>query len=94
MKDSSVTHSLGNFFKDKHGRIAIFQDPNPPLWGWIIFTALSYIAGHGKAHTGFSFLGEASIVTWAYLEIRSGVSPFRRVLGGVVLLSTVISHFI
>jgi len=37
------------------------------------------VSGHLK--TGFELLGSAFLFTWAYLEITSGVTYFRRLLG-------------
>lgn len=88
-----MTHKLRSFFTGKDGKIAIWQFPNIPLWGWIVFTILAMFISKGKAHTGLHFLADASLVTWAYLEIRSGLSMFRRVLGSVVLVITVVSYF-
>jgi hypothetical protein len=88
-----ITATLSSFFKAKDGHIVIWRAPNIPLWGWVVFNILSTMIRHGKLHTGFHLLAEASLFAWAYLELRSGESMFRRVLGAVVLMSITISFF-
>lgn len=84
---------MKDFFKDKDGKLAIIQWPNIPLWVWIISSIALRILKHGRPHAGFAFLAGASLFAWAYLEITSGLSPFRKVLGGLVILATVLGHF-
>ena len=45
---------------------------------------------HGATPRCVPIVGTVSLVVWAGLEIARGDSPFRRVLGAVVLLATVI----
>lgn len=80
-------------FKNKDGAIIIWQNPNIPLWGWIVSSILGVILKHGAVHSGFQHLAEASLFTWAYLELRSGESIFRRVLGAIVLVSVAYGFF-
>lgn len=77
-----------DFFKDKQGKIVIFQTPNPPLLGWLIFTILNFLwyADHPKIHYLFDMLSFGFIFTWAWLEITDGANYFRRTLGLVVLI--------
>ena len=84
---------LTAFFKDKHGRIAIWQWPNPPLYGWTIFGLASLVLS-GKFQAGSVALSQASLFTWAYLELVDGVSYARRALGLVVLVVIVVGLFI
>jgi hypothetical protein len=92
-----MTHSSNNLFdkifRDRKGKIAIWQFPNPPLFGWLVFTIVDKIFKDGKPHTGFHLLAQASLLTWAYLELRSGDSVFRRALGAVVFILITISFF-
>jgi hypothetical protein len=93
----SMTYTPHNFidriFKDKTGKVVISQMPNIPLWGWIISSILSMVFKHGRPHAGFENVGRAALVTWAYLEIRSGVSLFRRILGAMVLIAVLYGYF-
>ncbi len=80
-------------FRDKDGKVVIWQWPNIPLWSWILFSVLAMVIKRGKPHTGFHLLAESSIFTWAYLELRHGESLFRRILGGLVLADMIVSFF-
>lgn len=84
---------LTNFFTDKSGHIVIGQWPNIPLWGWMTAKLLSLLADNPALVSGFSGLSTALLVTWAYLEITSGVNGFRRLLGAVVFTATTIGLF-
>jgi hypothetical protein len=81
------------FWKDKNGHIAIWQTPNVPLIGWFVFMVGSKLLHQGALKNGVQFLSTAFIFTWAYLEIIKGDSYFRRLLGLIVFLMTVLAHF-
>lgn len=77
--------ALRNFLSNRHGRIVVAQPPNVPLIAWAVFAIAARLVDDRWA--GFlDFLSGAALVTWAYLEITQGESPFRRVLGSGVLL--------
>lgn len=82
---------LRRFLSDRQGRIVVAQPPNLPLLAWAGF-ALAAWATPGRWSGYFDFLGGAALVTWAYLEIRYGDSPFRRVLGAVVLAAVLVTR--
>lgn len=86
-------HALRRFVSDKDGRVAIWQAPNPPLIGWFICDVVARFTSTGKIHSGFSFLADALLIAWAYLEITKGVSYFRRALGVIVFIGIAVSHF-
>lgn len=79
------------FWRDKHGRIVIWQAPNPPLYGWLVFMLLGRIIKTGPVHNGASFVSAVFLLIWAYLELTDGVNYFRRAVGAVVIVSVVIS---
>jgi hypothetical protein len=81
------------FWKDEQGNVAVWQWPNIPLAGWFVFMLLSKLFSAGAPKNGFHFLSVAFLFTWSYLEIRSGASYFRRLLGLVIFLMIVHSHF-
>ena len=89
---NATTNKTG-FFKDKNGQFVIWQSPNIPIYGWIAFKLLSMLVASGYLKTGFENLSSAALFTWAYLEVYSGMSYFRRLLGVVVLVSIVIGYF-
>lgn len=87
------SHSaLGRFVRNPEtGEVVIAQPPNLPLWVWLAATVarLSF-RPDGSLATVLSVVATVSLVVWALLEIVRGDSPFRRVLGGVVLAAVVI----
>jgi hypothetical protein len=65
--------------------------PNIPLWVFLTATAVRLLfQPHGTVGTAVSILGTVSLVAWAVWEIARGESPFRRVVGGLVLLAVVL----
>ncbi len=85
--------ALKDYFKDKHGHIVVWQSPNPPLWAWIVTQALALILNDSTFKDGLGRLGTASLFVWAYLELTSGLSPFRRTMGGLALTLITIKFF-
>lgn len=82
---------IRRFLSDRHGRVVVAQWPNLPLMAWVAFALASRVSTARWA-AYFDFLSGAALVTWAYLEIRYGDSPFRRVLGGVVLAALLVAR--
>lgn len=87
-EESAVTR----FFRSPTtGRLVVVQMPNLPLWIFLAATVVRVlIQPKGLPGTIVSIIGTAGLVVWAALEIARGESPFRRVLGTVVLLVTVV----
>src|SRR4051812_34543358 len=83
---------ISRFFRNPDtGELVIFQMPNIPLWIFLACTAVRLaFHPHGTAGVVVSVIGTASLVVWAVLEIARGDSPFRRVLGAVVLAAVTI----
>lgn len=80
-------------FKDKDGKWAIVQFPNIPLSLWIITTLTMYVVADQALKESLSLLRDAVLFTWSYLEITAGDSPFRRILGSVVMALLVVKFF-
>jgi hypothetical protein len=80
------------FFRDPEGRIVIAQFPNWPLWVWLAATAFEHTMASSDGLAPVRLISFAAIVYWAYLEIVAGVNPFRKVLGGSVLLFVLYSR--
>jgi hypothetical protein len=80
-------------FRNQHGQIVLWQTPNVPLWGWIASTVLGIIFKHTSLHSGLQNAGKAFLFTWSYLEIRTGESMFRRILGAIVMAGIVYGFF-
>jgi hypothetical protein len=77
---------LERCYKDKNGNVAIFQAPNLPIAVGLTSTILAMLIKSGSLQTLFSLLGFGTFFTWAWLEIFSGDSYFRRILGVTVLI--------
>jgi hypothetical protein len=77
--------NISHFFKDKNSYIVIAQRPNMPIILWAAASLASrYITDEPSVNAVSGFAAGALIV-WAVLELISGASPFRRVLGAIVL---------
>ncbi len=76
-------------WKDKHDKQGIIQPANAPLVGWAVFTIASKLVPMGTVRTTTEFIAFGCLVVWASLEVVSGVSYFRRVLGVVVVLFSI-----
>lgn len=76
-------------FRDGEGNIVVAQLPNPPLIVWLVASLLSLIFTTGQINTGLTFVANASLFTWAWMELFQGVNYFRRTLGLVVLIGLI-----
>ncbi len=77
--------AVTSFFKNKSGQYVVWQWPNLPLSIWIITKLLSTVIDSNQFDTTVASVGTAFLFVWAYLEISTGESYFRRVLGMIVL---------
>lgn len=77
--------ALRRFFSDPQGRLVIAQRPNAPLLAWAVLAIAAWMT-RGDWQAFFAFFSAAALVAWAVMELLQGDSPFRRVLGGAVLL--------
>jgi hypothetical protein len=90
-QDRMVKRSLWDkTWKDRRGKVVIWQTPNIPLIGWAVLTFLSLLFS-GRQADIFSWLGSASLIIWSLLEISKGANYFRRALGLLVLVTAVMS---
>jgi hypothetical protein len=74
------------FWRDKHGKVVIWQAPNAPLLVWLV-TAVIGTFVKGETGRWIGFAGDLALAVWAFQEIRSGVNYFRRFLGIIVLIA-------
>lgn len=79
------------FRNRKTGAITIVQFPNLPLWLFIAGSVVLrlVVEPRGNARAVVIVFTTASLAIWAFLELGLGVNPWRRILGAVVLASTV-----
>ncbi len=88
-KSMKIGKILGSFFLDSKGNLVLIQFPNAPLWAAILFYCIRFIPIQNTrvlmqiSSWGMFF----TLMYWSYLEITSGVTGFRRVLGLLVAAS-------
>ena len=83
---------ISRFFRSPEtGKLVVVQMPNIPLWVFLAATATRLLF-HPAGTLGMVVLavGTGSLVVWTVLEIVRGESPFRRVLGAVVVIGVVV----
>jgi hypothetical protein len=80
-----------SFFKDKKGKVIIWQTPNWAIGGWAVFLLANKFAD-GQAQIVLSFISTAFLTIWACMEIIGGASYFRRTLGVAILVFTIYSR--
>ncbi len=74
-------------FRDRRtGEITIVQTPNLPLALFLVAAVLRWIVGGGTAGTVLDGVAIGALVVWAADELIRGVNPWRRILGGTVLV--------
>jgi hypothetical protein len=88
-----IKRAVDWLFRDrKTGRIVVFQVPNVPLIAFLVAGGVKRFAHlDGKPGTAFSAVAVLSLIWWSVDEILRGVNPFRRMLGGAVLIATAVS---
>lgn len=77
---------MKNFFKNKDDQTVITQKPNAPIVAWFIFLLIGLLPLSQELSDLVDFLGFSAIFIWASLEILDGNSPFRKLLGVVVMV--------
>jgi hypothetical protein len=83
--------ALDWLFRDRRGRLVLWQRPNLPLSIWAIAWVTAWPL-HGTLHHVVHLIGGAALFIWAALELFDGASPFRRLLGVTVLVLMVAWH--
>lgn len=84
---------LQRIFYDSSGKVVLGQFPNAPLALWLAFSLTRLFALPVNIEAGLSALASAFLFVWAYLEITSGVSYFRRFLGATVMAFIIAGYF-
>ena len=81
-------------FRNRHtGQYTVSQWPNIALGTWIAATLVRMVFDpDGALGDVIMWIGGLALVVWAVDEIARGVNPFRRIVGGVVLLGLVLSR--
>lgn len=75
------------FLDRSTGRYKVVQWPNLPLLGFLVARVLERVLGlTGTAGDILHWAGTLALLWWAADELIRGVNPFRRMLGGGVLI--------
>jgi hypothetical protein len=82
---------VDKIFRDKQGIVTIGQSPNLVLISFLLFTILAMIFRRGDSGYLCKALVFGSIFTWSYLEIFDGANYFRRILGIVIMILSLMS---
>ena len=79
-------------FRDRaSGRLVVGQWPNPPLWIFALAQALAWLLGPQSRIGGWAQIASwIVLVIWAADEVIRGVNPWRRGLGGAVLIGMLV----
>jgi hypothetical protein len=78
------------WMRDKNGVVVFSQVPNIPLVTFFVTGVFAVVSYHGFWHGLSQFIAIVSILLWSWLEIRSGVTRLRRLMGKVALVATII----
>ena len=81
------------FVNDKNGKPAMAQRPNVPIILWAVLALLTRLVHVAPWHGIVSVGSTLALTVWAALEIGLGASYFRRTLGALVLVFSVVSRF-
>jgi len=84
---------MDKIWKDKEGRIVIYQRPNIWLIAWAVLDIVAIFAP-GRHISDYAWTaGAVALIIWSLLEVFRGVNYFRRSLGLLVLDITIAAFF-
>jgi len=73
------------WFRSADGRQTLWQPPNPALSVWLVTVVLGWLNLSAAHATTVDGVGHGALVVWSLDEVVRGASPFRRILGAIVL---------
>ena len=79
------------WFRSSDGRLTLWQPPNAALCVWLIALVLGRFDLSPSHTTALTGIRHGALLVWALDEVVRGASPFRRVLGAVVLAAQLVS---
>lgn len=77
------------WFRSADGRLTLWQLPNPALAVWLATLVVGLLPLSPSHSTTVTGVRHGALIVWALDEVVRGASPFRRVLGAVVLAGQV-----
>jgi pimeloyl-ACP methyl ester carboxylesterase len=84
-KPRATPRQLGWWVRDREARLAVAQWPNAALIVWLVARVLAWGDLTSLDEATLRGIGTGALLVWALDELLRGASPFRRVLGAVVL---------
>ena len=79
------------WFRSPDGRLILWQWPNPALCVWVLALVLGRFELSATHTTVVDGVRHGALLVWALDEVVRGASPFRRLLGSVVLAAQLAS---
>ena len=73
------------WFRSSDGSLTLWQWPNPALCVWLVTLVVGWFPLSAAHATAVDGIRHGALVVWALDEVVRGASPFRRILGAVVL---------
>jgi hypothetical protein len=74
------------WLRSPDGRLTLWQPPNPALCVWLSTLVLGVFDLSDAHKTAVDGVRHGALLVWSLDEVVRGSSPFRRVLGTVVLV--------
>ena len=84
-------NSAAWWFRSSDGRLTLWQLPNPALCVWLVTLVLGRFDLSVADKAAVDGVRRGALLVWALDEVVRGASPFRRVLGAVVLAAQLVS---
>jgi len=83
-------------FRDRAtGRITVAQAPNAPLIVFLVAVGVRWLfRPSGAAGTVVGLVASIALIAWAVDEVARGVNPWRRILGGTVLVGVAVDALV
>ena len=78
------------WFRSSDGRLAVGQLPNPALCVWLAAVVLGWFDLSARHAAVVDGVRDGALLVWALDELVRGDSPFRRLLGAVVLTAQLV----
>jgi hypothetical protein len=79
------------WFRSADGQLILWQTPNPALLVWLLTVLIGLFDLSGSRATEVAGIRHGALIVWALDEVVRGATPFRRVLGAVVLIGQIAS---